>query len=212
MLFEHITYHLSSFLYHLLPHTMLLEISAAVDFVCSLLASKVSDSALQLFKERLHEALQDRFAGHWNPHTPSNGSAYRCVLTTVDKVDPVVRKAAEDCLTSIATLLPPYLSVWIDPSEVCFLLLFICSRFRSRIASANTGPSAICPCARTARRFSPRSPRRLSPPPSPCHPCRPHRSKGASAFKEARRLTRTTRKHSTTRRCMPHDNTPRCTP
>ena len=105
---------------------MLREIGVGVDFICTLLNGKVPEEPLTDFRQHLISALQERFSGHWNPEKPQCGSAYRCILTTTDKLDPVLRVAVDCCKSvNVAPLmkgltcnLPTYLSVWIDPYEV----------------------------------------------------------------------------------------------
>ena len=84
------------------------------------MSGKLPEKDLAEFQDRLSAVLAQRFQGHWNPDKPDHGSAYRCILSTLEKMDPILRAAADSAFTQISAILPPSLSVWIDPFEVLF--------------------------------------------------------------------------------------------
>jgi hypothetical protein len=100
---------------------MLKEISFGVKFLRKLLESKVPTDQLDKFVSNLTSILQNKDLGHWQPAQPNHGNAYRCIHTTADILDPVLRSAAEASeipTTQIVSSLPSSLTIWIDPSEV----------------------------------------------------------------------------------------------
>lgn len=102
---------------------MLPEINAGVQVVRKLMDKKIPENKLDNFSASLSAILQNRFAGHWRPSQPDHGNAYRSIHTSVDKIDPVMRAAADQADISnneLTTALPFTLTLWIDPAEVAF--------------------------------------------------------------------------------------------
>jgi len=101
---------------------MLGEISIGVQFICSLIKGKIADFDFDLagFDQRLSLALMNKYVGHWNPNKPDVGSAYRCIWSTTDKMDPILSLAADSAKILISKILPPSLCIWIDPYEVSY--------------------------------------------------------------------------------------------
>jgi hypothetical protein len=100
---------------------MLPEISAGMNVMRSFLDKKIPQEKLDCFSSTLSAILQSRFAGHWRPTQPLQGNAYRSIHTTTDKIDPVLRAAADQASISeedLLSALPFSLTLWIDPSEV----------------------------------------------------------------------------------------------
>uniref|UniRef100_A0A0A9ZAA1 Protein BTG3 n=2 Tax=Lygus hesperus TaxID=30085 RepID=A0A0A9ZAA1_LYGHE len=99
------------------------EISAAVVFLGRLLEKSAScnPNKLEDFKERLREALEERFQDHWFPENPDKGQGYRCIrVNGVNRREPTLEKAAVACGIRYEDMnLPCELTIWVDPNEVC---------------------------------------------------------------------------------------------
>ncbi|XP_076324912.1 protein Tob1-like [Tachypleus tridentatus] len=103
---------------------MHVEVQVALNFLISFLYNKLPRRRVNQFGEELEKALLQKFQGHWYPEKPMQGSAYRCLRTTLP-LDPVFEKASIECgmdLQDIQENLPKELSVWIDPGEVSYRL------------------------------------------------------------------------------------------
>lgn len=105
---------------------MRLEVHSAADFLMNLLRVKQSNSLpenqLQHFKGSLQQLLVLHFRSHWYPDIPTKGSGYRCIRIN-GQMDPIVAKAGSDAGLMPRTLrkmLPPELTLWIDPAEVSY--------------------------------------------------------------------------------------------
>lgn len=134
---------------------MHLEISAATDFVRTLLSKKLqghtSIAMVTQFCNRLEDELHHRFTNHWLPSSPKQGSAYRCIHTTTNKMDPAIRNA---CLASGTTLafitaaLPPSLTLWIDPGEFSYRLgqnSYVCHAQVGMVVKSASSPLSYPP-------------------------------------------------------------------
>lgn len=102
---------------------MLPEITTGVNVVRKFLDKKIPEEKLDNFSSSLSAILQNRFTGHWRPTQPNHGNAYRSIHTSVEKIDPVLRAAADQAAISndeLTNALPFTLTVWIDPAEVAF--------------------------------------------------------------------------------------------
>ncbi|XP_034030988.1 maternal B9.15 protein [Thalassophryne amazonica] len=99
------------------------EVKAGVDFLKRLvLARGTLDAAkVEQFAEKLQQLLCNKYEEHWYPECPNKGQAYRCIrINNVTPCDDVVQKACEESeLTPSELGLPPEVTVWIDPLEVC---------------------------------------------------------------------------------------------
>lgn len=98
------------------------EISSAVDFLSNLINNKGS-GWLQDFKENLSDILCERYHNHWFPESPNKGCAYRCIRIAGNEMDPVIAKAGSQCgvtASRLQSVLPPELTLWIDPEEVSY--------------------------------------------------------------------------------------------
>lgn len=105
---------------------MRLEVHSAADFLMNLLrvkqANSLPENQLQHFKGSLQQLLVLHFRSHWYPDIPTKGSGYRCIRIN-GKMDPLVEKAGSDAgllPRTLRKMLPPELTLWIDPAEVSY--------------------------------------------------------------------------------------------
>lgn len=102
------------------------EVLAAVMFFIRFIEKSESFPRDQLenFKSHLTQLLMERFDKHWFPELPTKGQGYRCIrINGVSPTDLCLELAASKCGLSYNDLkLPTELTVWVDPSEVCYRL------------------------------------------------------------------------------------------
>ncbi|XP_068184144.1 protein BTG3-like [Antennarius striatus] len=102
---------------------MIEEIVSAVLFLRGLVESahcKPASHKLDDFCLELVTALQEKFRGHWYPENPSKGQAFRCIrVNQFSGPDPdVLRSCQESGIHSSEMIMPPELTLWVDPGEV----------------------------------------------------------------------------------------------
>uniref|UniRef100_A0A3Q4BL74 Anti-proliferative protein domain-containing protein n=1 Tax=Mola mola TaxID=94237 RepID=A0A3Q4BL74_MOLML len=98
------------------------EVKAGADFLKRLAVARgdLDEAKAEVFAEKLQELLCDKYVNHWYPDSPSKGQAYRCIRINNGAVCEVVLKACKECeVTPSALGLPPEITLWIDPQEVC---------------------------------------------------------------------------------------------
>ncbi|XP_054716600.1 protein BTG4-like [Uloborus diversus] len=99
------------------------EICAAVTFLTDLMGKSkdLTPDQVEIFHATLGSVLIERFEGHWFPEKPYWGQAYRCIrVNGRERRDPVLERAAQMCGLRYQDLhLPPELTLWVDPKEVC---------------------------------------------------------------------------------------------
>lgn len=106
---------------------MKLEVHSAADFLMNLLRVKQGttlpdDNQLQSFKGSLESLLVLRYRSHWYPDVPTKGSGYRCIRIN-GKMDPLIAQAGVAVglpPSALRKMLPPELTLWIDPEEVAY--------------------------------------------------------------------------------------------
>ncbi|KAK4872944.1 hypothetical protein RN001_014973 [Aquatica leii] len=102
------------------------EVLAAVMFLIRFIekSERFPSDQIENFKTHLTTLLMQRFEKHWFPEIPAKGQGYRCIrLNVLSPVDQSLEKAASRCGLSYRDLsLPTELTVWVDPSEVCYRL------------------------------------------------------------------------------------------
>ena len=99
------------------------EIAAAVVFLKRLIKKNESltEEQVQKFCDSLSALLVEKFRNHWYEEDPMKGQGYRCIrINDSGPVDSVLDKAASNSgLTYGDLALPPELTLWVDPKEVC---------------------------------------------------------------------------------------------
>ncbi|XP_028985733.1 protein BTG4 [Betta splendens] len=99
------------------------EVNAAVAYLQRMVVarSNLDEAVAQLFAEKLQKLLCDKYNDHWYPDCPSKGQAYRCIRINNGQVcDDVLLQACKEIeITPSELCLPPELTLWIDPMEVC---------------------------------------------------------------------------------------------
>jgi protein Tob/BTG len=107
---------------------MKVEISSAADFLMNLLRvrqqeNSLSETQLHSFRGSLITILHEKFRDHWYIENPRKGSGFRCIRVNSEISDPCISKAANNCCIStgvIRDLLPQEITLWIDPTTVCY--------------------------------------------------------------------------------------------
>jgi hypothetical protein len=99
---------------------MYTEVACAARFLAQTL--RLDSARADAFASALAADLERRFAGHWHPTMPHRGSGFRALHYSAatgysdDSLARAARAAGVDL--SSTSLLPPNLTVWIDPNEV----------------------------------------------------------------------------------------------
>jgi len=112
------------------------------------------DNQLQSFKGSLETLLALRYKSHWYPEVPTKGSGYRCIRIN-GQMDPLVEQAGVASGFApriLRNMLPPELTLWIDPEEVAYRIGengSICVLYESQIRASpssdldSTGSGAL---------------------------------------------------------------------
>ncbi|XP_066495049.1 protein BTG3-like [Tiliqua scincoides] len=99
------------------------EVETGVRFISRLMIrdNKLDKGQVERFQDSLVKILCERFHEHWYPENPLKGQAYRCIrINRKQPVDSLLLKACTDCELDYSQLdLPPEISIWIDPGDVC---------------------------------------------------------------------------------------------
>ena len=104
------------------------EIAAAVVFITRMVKKNedLNKDQIENFKNKLTELLVDKFKNHWYKDNPHKGQGYRCIRVNEMGQDPVLSRAASDSGLKYSDLkLPPELTLWVDPDEVCCRLVIL---------------------------------------------------------------------------------------
>lgn len=107
---------------------MKVEISSAADFLMNLLRvrqqeNSLTETQLHSFRGSLITILHEKFRDHWYIENPRKGSGFRCIRVNAEIADPCISKAAVNCCIKtgvIRDLLPQEITLWIDPTTVCY--------------------------------------------------------------------------------------------
>lgn len=107
---------------------MIPEIDSAARFLSSIIhrtiiGRSMTTEQMAQFQRALVAAFQSRCDGHWFPERPLRGSAYRCIRIVNNVIDRDIATAGTAAGLTESTLrkiLPPELTLWIDPDEVSY--------------------------------------------------------------------------------------------
>ena len=104
--------------------TMREEIAAAVVFLTRVVrqCGSIANDKMESFSDSLSAALVERYKNHWYNDHPAKGQAYRCIrISPEEPVDPVIERAlSKSNLGYRDLMLYCELTLWVDPSDVCF--------------------------------------------------------------------------------------------
>lgn len=101
------------------------EIESAANFLSNMLklhSGVLSPCQLEQFKAAISLCLESHYQSHWFPDRPTKGSGYRCIRIN-HKMDPIISQAGQSCgidSTSLKSIFPNELTLWIDPQEVAY--------------------------------------------------------------------------------------------
>jgi len=94
------------------------ELTCAARFLAQTL--RLEGDRAQAFASALASSLERRFAGHWHPAAPHRGSGFRALRHSAASgySDDALARAARAAGVDLNAVLPPDLTLWIDPNEV----------------------------------------------------------------------------------------------
>lgn len=143
------------------------ELKVAAAFVTKLLRPHLPTAALPhpafwtSLEEAIVEAMAVRFAQHWHPAEPAQGSGYRCIRSEPGKPDPTVLaclaaelgsgRASEEAFGMVR----PF-QLWVDPGEVSAR---VGERGHVEVMHSSNGNAAELTAANIAAATAARSPR-----------------------------------------------------
>lgn len=105
---------------------MLVEITAAVNFIVGHLYNKLPRRRVDALSEELIKCFLVKFEGHWYPDNPFLDSAFRCTRVTgeigffIDLIFRTATKASGLTVMEVLDLLPKGLVININPGEVTY--------------------------------------------------------------------------------------------
>jgi len=103
------------------------EIESCVQYIIALLRPTIEpESELETtFSTCLKSLLTTKYATHWYPNQPSQGSAYRCLVFIPPQIDTTVEAALVECGINVESLrtdgcplVKGELRMWVDPGDV----------------------------------------------------------------------------------------------
>eukprot|EP00042_Codosiga_hollandica_P022675 m.85604 g.85604 ORF g.85604 m.85604 type:complete len:149 (+) comp50883_c0_seq1:509-955(+) len=96
------------------------EIGTAANFLARLLVAGGCDAdRVRAFTTELTSTLEHRYSLHWDTTKPHVGSAFRCLRSEKERVDPVLKTLLQQHdLTAPSNF--ANLTLWIDPSDVSY--------------------------------------------------------------------------------------------
>ncbi|XP_019402473.1 PREDICTED: protein BTG4 [Crocodylus porosus] len=99
------------------------EIAATVVFITRLVKKqdKLSKHTTEKFAAKLTTILFEKYKNHWYLDNPSKGQAFRCIrINQHQSRDPVLEQACAESNVDFEKLcLPPEMTIWVDPFDVC---------------------------------------------------------------------------------------------
>ncbi|XP_029429778.1 protein BTG4 [Rhinatrema bivittatum] len=99
------------------------EIAATVVFITRLVKKheKLSKQKIEKFATKLTTMLFVKYKNHWYSENPSKGQAFRCIrINKCQTTDSVLERACAESNVDFNDLgLPPEITIWVDPFEVC---------------------------------------------------------------------------------------------
>jgi len=107
------------------------EIESCVQYIIALLRPTIEpESELETtFSTCLKSLLTTKYATHWYPNQPSQGSAYRCLVFIPPQIDTTVEAALVECGINVESLrtdgcplVKGELRMWVDPGDVSIKL------------------------------------------------------------------------------------------
>ena len=98
------------------------RIEVAAHYLTKTLANHLCEEKCQKFHDALIWLMHQKYCHHWFPENPRRGQGYRCIeLRQTGPVDRLIQQAAFQIDLKYSDLMiPPNVTVWIDPDEVAY--------------------------------------------------------------------------------------------